>query len=63
MMHGFRVRLAGLVRADEGMATVEYAIGMIAAAGLALLLVMVLRGDAVASALAGMVQRALSLPT
>lgn len=52
-----RSRLAG----DAGMATAEYAIATIAAAGFAGLLVVVLRSDEVRGLLAGLVRTALSM--
>lgn len=47
--------------ADAGMATVEYAIATLAAAGFAGLLLLVLRSDSVRETLANLVQQALSL--
>ncbi len=55
---GARRRLAG---PDDGMATTEYAIATIAAAGFAGLLVAVLRSDEVRGLLAGLVRSALTL--
>lgn len=55
---GGRRRLAG---PDDGMATTEYAIATIAAAGFAGLLVAVLRSDEVRGLLAGLVRSALTL--
>ncbi|QRP46567.1 DUF4244 domain-containing protein [Amycolatopsis sp. FDAARGOS 1241] len=46
---------------DEGTTTAEYAIGTVAAAAFALALLVLLRGDAIASALSGLVQRALTV--
>ncbi|GEN80108.1 DUF4244 domain-containing protein [Actinotalea fermentans] len=51
------IRVAG----DAGMATAEYAIATIAAAGFAGLLVVVLRSDEVRGLLAGLVRTALSM--
>jgi len=53
-----RLRTQG---ADAGMATAEYAIATVAAAGFAGLLIVILRGDAVRGLLLGIIQRALSL--
>ena len=46
---------------DDGMATAEYAIGTIAAAGFAGLLVALLRGGEVSELLMGLVRQALSV--
>lgn len=56
---GPRGRLA--LTGDAGMATAEYAIATIAAAGFAGLLVAVLRSDEVRGILAGLVRTALSM--
>ncbi|WP_199443979.1 DUF4244 domain-containing protein [Umezawaea beigongshangensis] len=48
---------------DTGTSTAEYAIGTLAAAAVATALYVVLSGDTVASALADLVQRALSVRT
>ncbi|HET9142115.1 DUF4244 domain-containing protein [Actinophytocola sp.] len=48
-------------RSDAGMSTVEYAIGTLAAAAFAAVLYAVVTNGAVSSALAAMVQRALSV--
>lgn len=53
-------RLATLIRDDEGMSTVEYAVGTVAAAAFAALLYAIVSGDDVVAALTGIVQRALS---
>ncbi|MBW0101924.1 DUF4244 domain-containing protein [Pseudonocardia sp. KRD291] len=55
-----RTRLVGLVREDDGMSTVEYAIGTVAAAAFAAVLYAVVSGDSIVGALTGIVQRALS---
>lgn len=52
-----RARLAG----DEGMATAEYAIATVAAAGFAGLLILVLRSDEVRGMLVAIVRGALSV--
>ncbi|QWW20558.1 DUF4244 domain-containing protein [Schaalia sp. 19OD2882] len=46
---------------EEGSTTVEYAIGAVAAAGFAGLLLVILKSGAVKSALQGIIERALSL--
>ena len=53
-------RLVALARDEEGMSTVEYAIGCVAAAGFAALLYSVVTGDSVTAALTQIVQRALT---
>ncbi len=55
-----RRRLRRLLRDDDGMSTVEYAIGCVAAAGFAALLYSVVTGDSVTTALTQLVQRALT---
>lgn len=56
-MSKFIVRFGG--RGDEGMTTVEYAVGTLAAVAFAGVLLKVLTSDAVQAALASIVQRAL----
>lgn len=46
---------------DDGMSTVEYAVGTIAAAAFAAILYAVVSGDSVVAALTGLVERALSV--
>ena len=53
-------RDARLLRDDTGMSTVEYAIGLVAAAGFAALLYSIVTGDSVTAALTQLVQRALT---
>jgi hypothetical protein len=53
-------RLRHLWHDDAGMSTVEYAIGLVAAAGFAALLYSVVTGDSVTAALTQLVQRALT---
>ncbi len=48
-------------REDDGMTTVEYAIGTLAAAGLAALLYLVVTSDAVSAGLTALIERALSV--
>ena len=50
----------GDVAGEEGATTVEYAIGTIAAAGFAGLLILILKSDTVRSALEGLIQEALA---
>jgi Flp pilus assembly pilin Flp len=52
--------LRHLFRDDTGMSTVEYAIGIVAAAAFAAVLYGILSGESVVTALTGLVQRALS---
>jgi hypothetical protein len=47
-------------RDDRGMSTVEYAIGTLAAAAFALVLMKILTGDAVASRMSALITQALS---
>ncbi|WP_312871265.1 DUF4244 domain-containing protein [Streptomyces lonarensis] len=47
---------------DAGMSTAEYAVGTVAAAGLAAVLYQVVTSDTVSSALRGLVERALDAP-
>jgi len=49
------------LRGDDGMSTVEYAIGTIAAAAFAAVLYAVVSGDSIVTALTELVQRALSV--
>ncbi|MCD2189927.1 DUF4244 domain-containing protein [Actinomycetospora soli] len=53
-------RLTALLRSDEGMSTVEYAVGLVAAAAFAGLLIAIVNGGAVMDALTGLVERALA---
>ncbi|WP_278314351.1 DUF4244 domain-containing protein [Lolliginicoccus levis] len=53
-------RLRQLARDDEGMSTVEYAIGTVAAAAFAALLYAVVSSDAVVGALTRIIEQALS---
>ncbi|WP_433267513.1 DUF4244 domain-containing protein [Actinosynnema sp. CS-041913] len=48
---------------DKGMTTAEYAIGTLAAAGLATVLLVMLGGDWVSELLRGLLQRALAVDT
>jgi hypothetical protein len=54
-------RQRGFRTDDDGMSTVEYAIGTIAAAAFAVVLYTVVTGDSVVSALTGVIERAISV--
>ena len=55
------VRRARQAAGDRGMTTAEYAVGIMAACTFALVLLGVVKSDAVRSALAGIVQSALGI--
>jgi hypothetical protein len=55
-----RTRCARLLSDNDGMSTVEYAIGTVAAAAFAAVLYAVVTGDSVVGALTTLVQRALT---
>ncbi|MEJ3652198.1 DUF4244 domain-containing protein [Actinomycetes bacterium KLBMP 9759] len=55
------VRLRHLCTDDSGMSTVEYAVGLLTAAGLAAILYAVLSSDSVSTALTSLVERALTV--
>ncbi len=55
-----RVRLVVLAVADDGMSTVEYAIGTIAAAAFGAILYTVVTGDSIVGALTNIITRALN---
>ena len=55
-----RARLALLAVEEDGMSTVEYAIGTIAAAAFGAILYTVVTGDSIVSALTNIINRALS---
>ena len=55
-----RTRLVVLAVADDGMSTVEYAIGTIAAAAFGAILYTVVTGDSVVGALTNIISRALN---
>lgn len=57
--HGRR-RWVRAAQDDRGMSTVEYAIGTLAAAAFALVLMKILTGDAVASRMSELITQALS---
>lgn len=56
----FIVRKASLVSNENGMSTVEYAMGSLAAAALAAVLYLVINGGAVVDAIEGIIADALS---
>jgi hypothetical protein len=55
-----RARLGLLMVAEDGMSTVEYAIGTIAAAAFGAILYTVVTGDSIVSALTNIISRALN---
>ena len=55
-----KARLAVLLVAEDGMSTVEYAIGTIAAAAFGAILYTVVTGDSIVSALTNIISRALN---
>ncbi|WP_067648080.1 DUF4244 domain-containing protein [Nocardia harenae] len=55
-----RARLRHALEADDGMSTVEYAIGTIAAAAFGAVLYTVVTGDNIVDALTGIIDRALN---
>jgi hypothetical protein len=55
-----RTRMVVLAVADDGMSTVEYAIGTIAAAAFGAILYTVVTGDSISSALTNIINRALN---
>jgi Protein of unknown function (DUF4244) len=59
-IRALRARLMLFVVADEGMSTVEYAIGTIAAAAFGAILYTVITGDSIVSALTNIINRALN---
>ena len=59
-IRALRARLILLVVDDEGMSTVEYAIGTIAAAAFGAILYTVITGDSIVSALTNIITRALN---
>jgi hypothetical protein len=56
----WRTRLTLLLFDDDGMSTVEYAIGTIAAAAFGAILYTVITGDSIVSALTNIITRALN---
>lgn len=59
-LQDLRTRLIVLAIADDGMSTVEYAIGTIAAAAFGAILYTVVTGDSIVTALTNIINRALS---
>ncbi|WP_082909058.1 DUF4244 domain-containing protein [Mycolicibacterium iranicum] len=59
-LQDLRTRLIVLAVADDGMSTVEYAIGTIAAAAFGAILYTVVTGDSIVTALTNIINRALS---
>lgn len=55
-----RARVVMLAVADDGMSTVEYAIGTIAAAAFGAILYTVVTGDSIVAALTNIISRALN---
>ncbi len=58
-IRALQARLTMLIVADDGMSTVEYAIGTIAAAAFGAILYTVVTGDSIVSALTNIITRAL----
>jgi hypothetical protein len=59
-IRALRARLMLFVVANDGMSTVEYAIGTIAAAAFGAILYTVITGDSIVSALTNIINRALN---
>ena len=59
-IRALRARLMLFAVADDGMSTVEYAIGTIAAAAFGAILYTVITGDSIVSALTHIINRALN---
>ena len=62
-IRGLQARLTLLAVADDGMSTVEYAIGTVAAAAFGAILYTVVTGDSVVNALTNIISRALNTAT
>ena len=62
-IRGLQARLTLLAVADDGMSTVEYAIGTVAAAAFGAILYTVITGDSVVNALTNIISRALNTAT
>lgn len=62
-IRGLQARLALLAVTDDGMSTVEYAIGTVAAAAFGAILYTVITGDSVVNALTNIISRALNTAT
>ena len=59
-MRGYTGKLAARMQDDQGMSTIEYAFGSLAAAALAGVLYLVVNGDGVTSAIEGVITDALT---
>jgi hypothetical protein len=59
-IRALQARLSLLMVEDDGMSTVEYAIGTIAAAAFGAILYTVITGDSIVSALTNIINRALN---
>ena len=59
-VHLYAVSRAKKMRSDQGMSTIEYAFGSLAAAALAGVLYLVVNGDGVTNAIEGVITDALS---
>jgi Protein of unknown function (DUF4244) len=59
-IRAWKARLTLLIVEDDGMSTVEYAIGTIAAAAFGAILYTVVTGDSIVSALTNIINRALN---
>ena len=57
---GANIRLRHVITAEDGMSTVEYAIGTIAAAAFGAILYTVVTGDSIPDALTGIIEKALN---
>ncbi|WP_191987618.1 DUF4244 domain-containing protein [Mycobacteroides salmoniphilum] len=60
MLRKLRGRIVVVVESEDGMSTVEYAIGTIAAAAFGAILYTVVTGDSIVSALTNIITRALN---
>ncbi|WP_078324571.1 DUF4244 domain-containing protein [Mycobacteroides salmoniphilum] len=60
MLRKLRRRMVVIVESEDGMSTVEYAIGTIAAAAFGAILYTVVTGDSIVSALTNIITRALN---
>ncbi|WP_191986578.1 DUF4244 domain-containing protein [Mycobacteroides salmoniphilum] len=60
MLRKLRGRMVVIVESEDGMSTVEYAIGTIAAAAFGAILYTVVTGDSIVSALTNIITRALN---
>ena len=62
-IRGLQARLTLMAVAEDGMSTVEYAIGTVAAAAFGAILYTVITGDSVVNALTNIISRALNTAT